>query len=75
MPRITTPKEKYIEEIENMLRNGLSIEDITANKLQKIVGGKYSKISELLDEYKAEYINKINEKNKAPQTVWYQNIV
>ncbi len=75
MPRATTPKEKYIVEIESMLKNWIWIDEITANKLQKLVWGKYSKISEMLEEYKTEYINKLNKINKTPQTMWYQDIV
>ena len=29
----------------------------------------------MLEEYKTNYINKLNEINKAPQTAWYQGIV
>ncbi len=75
MPRSTTPKEKYIAEIESMLKSWVWLDEITANKLQKLVGGKYSKISEMLEEYKIDYIEKMNEKNKAPQPIWYQDIV
>lgn len=75
MPRPTTPKEEYIAEIESMLRKWMWIEEITANKLQKLVGGKYSKISEMLEEYKKEYIEKQNEKDKTPQPSRYQDVV
>lgn len=39
------------------------------------MGGKYSKISEMLEEYKKEYIEKQNEKDKTPQPSRYQDVV
>ena len=74
MARIFTPREKYITEIENLLKTGLSIEQITANKLQTTIGWKYSKISEILEEYKAEYTEKIKKQNETPKSAWYQDI-
>ena len=75
MAKIGIPKEKYIAEIESMLKSWLWIEEITANKLQKVIGGKYSRISELLEEYKKEYMEKMDAKNEVPQSEWYKDIV
>jgi len=68
------PKEEHITEIEKMLNEGLQIDEITANQLQKRVGGRYSNITKMLQEYKTEYTKKINEKHNTPQPIWFQNI-
>lgn len=38
------------------------------------MGGRYSKTSEILKEYKREYQNRIDEKNRVPQARWFKEL-
>ena len=74
MARIATEKEKYIDWINNLLKQWIRIEDITAKKLQWIVWWQYSRNSLILEEFKKDYQEKVDEKNKIPQAIWFDNL-
>jgi len=73
MARPGIEKEKYIEEINKQLSEGKRLEDVTATKLQAIIGGKYSRIAEIVEEFKAGY--KTEERTEMPKPEWFKDWV
>jgi len=75
MARKATPKQKYIDAMSSMLDDGLRIEEITATKLQTIVGGQYSKIVKIVELFKDEYLEKQDVEKTAPLSPWFKDVV
>lgn len=69
MARPGIDKQDYIQEIERQLSTGARLEEVTATKLQKAVGGQYSKAVEILNKYKEE--NKAADEDM-PRPEWFK---
>lgn len=50
--------QRYHNQIQQWLNEGISIDGITATMLQKVIGGQYKKAVTILDEFKAGYETK-----------------
>jgi len=75
MARIATPEKKYIEAMQGMLADdGLRIEEITATKVQKAVGGTYSTITKIVDNFKNDYLENQEVEKTAPQSPWFKEL-
>ncbi len=72
MSRPPIPKEKYFQAIKKMSDEGLRQEEITPTRIQKKVGGQYSRCIEIVDEY---FINKKGEDFEEPMPIWYRDFV
>ena len=75
MARKATPEKTYIEAMETMLDDGLRIEEITATKLQKLVGGQYSKIIKIVEGFKDGYLEKKEVEKTAPMSPWFKSVI
>ncbi len=75
MARPEIPQERYTEALEQMLTDGLRMEDIKPAKLQQIVGGRYNKCAEILENYRAQHQAHSEQEQKAPQPVWFKDMV
>ena len=76
MARKATPEEKYIEAMNNMLvDDGLRIEEITATKVQNVVGGQYSKIVKIVSNFKDDYLENKEVEKTAPLSPWFKELV
>lgn len=57
MARPSIPEERYEQAISQMLDEGTNLEQITATRLQSVVGGRYSRAAELLKAYQESHTN------------------
>ncbi|MBA3016058.1 MAG: hypothetical protein KKD63_16405 [Proteobacteria bacterium] len=75
MARPAIEKDKYLKAIEQLTENGARLEEITATKLQKIVGGQYSRCVSVIDEYMATIKAQAKEEETAPMPIWFKDFV
>jgi len=75
MARPAIEKEKYVEAIEQMIQSGARLDEITATKLQKVVGGQYSRCVLIVDEYLASVKAQATEEETAPMPAWFKDFV
>jgi predicted RNase H-like nuclease (RuvC/YqgF family) len=53
MASTPVPTQKYIELIEELVTNGMQLEDITASRLRTRLGGSHPRITQILNDYRA----------------------
>lgn len=75
MARPEIPQQRYTEALQQMLADGLRMEDIKAAKLQQVVGGRYNKCAEILETYRAQHQAHTEQAQKAPQPAWFKEMV
>lgn len=75
MARKAIEESVYREAMEKMLDDGSGIDEITATKVQAIVGGQYSRICKIVDAYKLEYTAQLKAEKETPLPDWYSAIV
>lgn len=75
MARPEIPEEKYIDAINALISDGLAIEAIRPVKLQQVVGGRYSRCSDMLDKFKVDYLEQEEPGSKQPQPPWFKEMV
>jgi len=75
MARPAIEKERYVEAIEQMIQGGARLDEITATKLQKVVGGQYSRCVLIVEEYLASAKAQSTEEEAAPMPAWFKDFV
>ena len=75
MARPAIEKEKYIGAIEQMIQGSARLDEITATKLQKMVGGQYSRCVQIVEEYLTQAKAQSAEEEAPPMPVWFKDFV
>nr|MBF0221413.1 hypothetical protein [Desulfobulbaceae bacterium] len=71
MARPAIDKEKYFDAIKQMICKGLRVEEITPTKIQRIVGGQYSRCVQIIDEY----FRQTDKVEESPMPIWFNDFV
>ncbi len=74
MARKATDEQVYIEAMHKHLEDGGQLDDITATKIQKQVGGQYSRISRIVAEFKAKHEEERKTDSRTPQATWFKEM-
>ncbi len=75
MARNAIDESTYIDAIKKQLNKGGGIDEITATKLQKLIGGQYSRIKTIVEKFKESYKAEKESKEQSPQAPWFKNMV
>ncbi|MCU7800572.1 MAG: hypothetical protein KZQ70_10605 [gamma proteobacterium symbiont of Lucinoma myriamae] len=75
MPRPEIEIEKYQTAMKKMLSEGLRIDEITASKVQKIVGGQFPRIRGIVSDFKEEHFERQGIEKTSPQASWFKDLV
>ncbi len=75
MARPEIPEEKYIDAIHQLLADGIAVDSIKPAKLQQVVGGRYSRCSEILDKFKRDFVKEDESATEQPQSPWFKDMV
>lgn len=74
MSRPEIPEQNYIEEIDRMIADGVTITDIKAATLQKAVGGRYARCAKVLETYRKDHKESTDEALRATMPAWFSEV-